>query len=154
MSNEVIYNWSFSNDKNRWSFWYIWALSVMIWLVVWWFLSRQYPLSFLVILITWVYFFVENNSEENTNILITNLWIKVNNSFYDYSKINSYTLIYDWENAVILRLSLLKKWIKFLDLQINNEIALVLKEILPNFIKEDENWELSFTDRLIKILKL
>ncbi len=154
MDNEIIYNWSFSNDKNRWNLWYIIALSVIIWLVVWWFLTRQYVMSFLIILITWVSFFLENNSEETTQVYITNLWIKVNNSFYDFSKISSYTLIYDWENAVILRLALVKKWINFLDLTIDNNIALNLKWILPNFIVEDENWELSFTDKLIKIFKL
>jgi len=154
MNNEIIYNWSFSNDKNRWSLWYIIALSVIIWLVVWWFLTRQYVMSFLIILIAWVSFFIENNSEENTNVFITNLWIKINNSFYDFSKISSYTLIYDDENATLLRLSLVKKWIKYLDLNIDNNIALELKSILPNFIKEDEKTELNFSDKLIRILKL
>jgi hypothetical protein len=154
MGNEVLYSWSFSNDKNRWSLWYIIALSVVIWLVVWGFLSRQYPLSFLIILITGVYFFVENNSEDIINISLTQLWIKLNNSFYDYPKISSYTIIYNWEQAVILRLALVKKWLKYLDIKINNEIAIILKEILPNYIKEDEKWELSLTDKLIQILKL
>lgn len=154
MGNEVLYGWSFSNDKNRGSLWYIIALSVVIWLVIWGFLSRQYPLSFLIILITWVYFFVENNSEDIINISLTQLWIKLNNSFYDYSKISSYTIIYNWEQAVILRLALVKKWLKYLDIKINNEIAIILKEVLPNYIKEDEKWELSLTDKLIQILKL
>lgn len=154
MENDIIYNWSFSNDKNRWSLWYIWALSIIIWLVVWWFLTRQYIMSFLIILIAWVSFFIENNSEEITNVFITKLWVKVNNSFFDFSKIDSYTFIYEKENAVILRLSLIKKWIKYLDLNINNSIALALKEILPNFINEDEKTELSFSDKLVKMLKL
>lgn len=154
MENDIIYNWSFSNDKNRWGLWYVWALSIIIWLVVWWFLTRQYIMSFLIILIAWVSFFIENNSEEITNVFITKLWIKVNNSFFDFSKIDSYTFIYEKENAVILRLSLIKKWIKYLDLNINNSIALALKEILPNFITEDEKIELSFSDKLIKMLKL
>lgn len=152
--NDIIYNWSFSNEKNRWSLWYIIALSVVIWLVIWWFLTKQYVMSFLVILITWVTFFVENNSEETTQVSITNLWIKVNSTFYDFSKISSYWLLYDWENAVFLRLALIKKWIKTLDLDIDNNIALDLKSILPNFLKEDKNAELTFTDKMIKILKL
>lgn len=152
--NEVIYNWNFSNEKNRWSMWYVIALSVIIWLVVWWFLTKQYVMSFLIILITGVTFFVENNSEENTNVSITNLWIKVNSTFYDFSKIWSYSIIYDWENAIILRLWLVKKWIKFLDLDIDNSIVHSLKEVLPNFIAENESWELDFSDKLIRILKL
>lgn len=152
--NDTIYSWTFSNEKNRWSMWYIIALSVVIWLVVWGFLTKQYVMSFLIILITWVTFFVENNSEENTNVFITNLWIKVNSTFYDFSKIASYTIIYDWENAVFLRLALVKKWLKFLDLDIDNNIAINLKWILPNFLNEDEKWELNFSDKLIRMLKL
>ena len=154
MSNEIFYSWRFSNDKNRGNLWYIIALSVVIWLVVWGFLSRQYPLSFLIILITGVYFFVENNSEENIDVALTPLWVKINNSFYDYSKIASYSLIYHGEYAVILRLTLIKKWLKFVDIKIDNDIAIALKDILPHYIKEDEKWELNFTDKLIQILKL
>lgn len=154
MNSDILYSWSFSNDKNRGSLWYVIALSIVIWLVVWGFLSRQYPLSFLVILITWVYFFIENNSDDITTISLTHLWLKLNNNFYDYSKIGSYTLIYNGEQAVLLRISLIKKWLKYIDLTINNEIALILKEILPNYIREDEKWELSLSDKLIQILKL
>lgn len=154
MNSDILYSWSFSNDKNRGSLWYVIALSIVIGLVVWWFLSRQYPLSFLVILIAWVYFFIENNSDEVTHIYLTHLWLKLNNIFYDYSKIASYTLIYNDEQAVLLRITLIKKWLKYIDLTINNEIALILKEILPNYIREDEKGELSFTDKLIQILKL
>lgn len=151
---QSIYSWNFSSDKQRSPAWYAIAVSVIIGLVIWWFLTKQYIMSFLIILIAWVSFFVENNSEETIFIEITQLWIKVNSAFYDYSKIASYTLIYDEENAVILRLNLLKKWIKTIDLIIDNQIALDLKEILPNFLTEDEKWELSFTDKIIRWLKL
>lgn len=87
-------------------------------------------------------------------ISITPLGFKLNNTFYDYSKIRSFSLIYEGENAVVLRLNLIKKGLKYLDLPINNEIALALKEVLPNFLKEDENGELGLSDKVIKILKL
>lgn len=154
MSGNEIFSWSFSNDKGRWNMWYVIALSVVIGLVVWWFLTRQYVMSFLVILITGVTFFVENNSEENTTVIITPLGIKVNNFFYDFPKVSSYSIIYDGEYAILLRLSLIKKWIAYIDLSIDNETAYALKEILPNFLREDEKWELTFTDKIIRLLKL
>ncbi len=154
MNNDLIYNWSFSSEKQRGSLWYIIALSIIIWLVVWWFFTRQYIFSILIILVTWVYFFVENNSESMVLVSITNLWIKVNNFFYDFSKIESFSIIYSWENAIILRLELGKKSLRYLNLQIDNNIALNLKQILPNFINENENWELSFNEKIIKLLKL
>ena len=154
MNNDLIYNWSFSSEKQRGSLWYIIALSVIIWLVIWWFFTRQYIFSVLIILVTWVYFFVENNSESVISVSITNLWIKVNNFFYDFSKIENYSIIYAWENAIILRLELGKKSLRYLNLQIDNNIALNLKQILPNFINENENWELSFNEKIIRLLKL
>lgn len=154
MNENEIYSWTFSNDKERGSMWYVIALSVVIGLVVWGFLTRQYVMSFLIILITWVSFFVENNSEENTTIVITPLGIKVNNFFYDYSKISSYSLIYDGEYAILLRLSLIKKGIQYIDLSIDNQTAYALKEILPNFVRENEHGELTFTDKIIRLLKL
>ena len=155
MGNEIIYTWSFSNDKNRWPLWYIIALSIVIWLVVWWFLTKQYVMSFLIILITWVYFFVENNSEEITSIYIQNLWINIWNSFYEYTKFQSFNVIYTWNEARILRLVLKNNvWVKFIDLSIDNNVASILKDILPNFIIEDDKTEISFSDKLIKFLKL
>lgn len=155
MGNEIIYTWSFSNDKNRWPLWYIIALSIVIWLVVWWFLTKQYVMSFLIILITWVYFFVENNSEEITSIYIQNLWINIWNSFYEYTKFQSFNVIYTWNEARFLRLILKNNvWVKFIDLSIDNNVASILKEILPNFITEDDKTEISFSDKLIKFLKL
>lgn len=152
--NDIIYEWSFSNDKNRWKLWYIIALSIVIWTVIWWFLTKQYPMSFLIILISGVYLFIENNTEDETQIKITNLWIKINNSFYDYSKISGFCFFYDWENSITLRLLLVLKTTKQLDLKVNNWITKELKDILPNFIKEDETQELSFIDKLITYLKL
>lgn len=150
----LIYTWSFSSDKQRWKLWYIWALAIVIWLVVWGFLSQQYVMSGLIILISWVYLFVENNSEENIQVWVSPLWIQVNNYFYEYSKIQSYYFIYNQNEAVVLRLHINKKWLNILNLNVNNQITLDLQNILRNFIKEDVNGELSFSEKLIRILKL
>ncbi len=154
MENEILYSWKFNDKKERSQLWYIITLSIVIWLVIWWFLTKQYWMSFLIMLITWVAYFVENNSEDEVSVNITNLWIKISNTFYDFSKINSYTLIYDGENAVYLRLMINKKWLKVFNIYIDNTIANDLKEILPNFIEENPKWDLSFIEKLINKLKL
>ena len=154
MENEILYSWKFNDKKERSQLWYIITLSIVIWLVIWWFLTKQYWMSFLIMLITWVTYFIENNSEDEVNVNITNLWIKISNTFYDFSKINSFTLIYDWENAVYLRLIINKKWLKVFNIYIDNTIANNLKEILTNFIEENPKWDLSFIEKLINKLKL
>lgn len=156
MDNNIIYSWSFSNDKQRWALWYTIALSVVFWIVIWWFLSSQYPMSFLTILIAWVYFFIENNSEEFTQVYINQLWIWIANNFYEFSKILSYRIIYTNWQANTLRLALNREniWVKFIDLDINNDIAINLNQLLVNVIKQDPESEISLTDKIIKILKL
>lgn len=149
-----LYSWSYSNDKNRWWLWYVIALSIVIWLVIWWFLNKQYILWFLVILIAWVYFFVENNQDEQTNVEIQELGIKINSSFYEYTKIISFYVIYEWEYAKMIRLNLNKKWVKIIDIEIDNNIAKDIIWPLQNYIQIDESWELNFTDKLIRIFKL
>jgi len=150
----MLYTWNFPDKKDRWQLWYTIVFSIVIWLVIWWFFTKQYWMSFVLLLMTWLIFYVENNSEDNILVEIWELWIKIWDGFYDYSKINSYTLIYEWENAVLLRLKLNKKWISLLDLKIDNTIALELKQILPQFIEENEKEDLSFSDKIIRILKL
>jgi len=150
----MLYSWSFPDTKDRSQLWYIIVLSIIIWLVIWWFLTKQYWMSFFIILLSWTIFYIENNSSDIINVEITELWIKVDDFFYDYSKIDSYTFIYEWENAIICRLSLNKKWIRNVDLKIDNTIALELKNILPNYLEENEKEDFTFIEKMIRILKL
>ena len=150
----LIYSWKFSSKKERWNLWYIIVLSIVIWLVIWWFLTKQYWMSFIILLITWLSYFVENNSEDIIKVSLTKLWIKVWKTFYDFGKIDSYTFLYSWENAVMLRLDLNKKWLRYIDLRVDNKITYELKNILPNFIRENPKQEMSFIDKIINLLKL
>jgi len=150
----LIYSWSFNDKKDRSPTWYMVFLSIMIGLVIWWFFTAQYGMSFVIILLSGLIYFMENNSSEVIEIEINELWIKIDNNFYDYSKIKNFWFIYEWENATHLRLTLLKSSIRQIDLWVNNDITAELKSILPNFIAETTDSELTFTEKLIKILKL
>lgn len=152
--NEIIYSWKFSWVKKRWALWYSIVLSIIIWLVIWWFLSKMYIMSFVILLLAWLTYFVENNSDDIVWVDITELGIKIWTGFYDFSHMDSFTIIYEWENAILLRLNLNKKWLRNIDLDIDNNIAINLKNILPNFIQENPKENLSFIDKLIRLLKL
>jgi len=112
-------------------------------------------MSFVIIILVWLVFYVENNSEDIVPVNITDSWIKIENNFYAFSNISNYTIIYENENAIILRFSLDRKiWIQNIDIQIDNNIALDLRNILSNFIEENNKWELNFGEKLIRILKI
>lgn len=149
-----LYNWEFNGEKQRSTLWYTLAISVVIGLVIWWFLTSQYGMSFVILLIAGIFYYLENNSAETIYVHVTSLGISINNNFYDYGNIPSYTLIYSWENAVYLRLNLLKKWIGYIDLHIDNEIAENIRNILPNYTTENPKKDLTMSDKLIAWLKL
>lgn len=150
----LIYKWQFSDKKERWKLWYLIIISIAFWIIIWWILTKQYWLSFISMLVLWLSFFVENNSPDFIEVNITELGIKVWEIFYEFWKIETYSFIYSWENAILLRLNLRKKWLKVLDLKIDNNIFLDLKEILASFIEENPDWKLSTSEKLINFLKL
>lgn len=151
---EIIYSWTFNSKKQRWNMWYIIAISLIIWLIIWWFLVKQYWLSFVLILISGLFYFIENNSSDTVSVNINELWINADNNFYDFAWISSFSILYEEQNAILVRFFLTKKWMKILDLEIDNKIAIDLKSILPNFIKENEKASMSNTDKIIRLLKL
>jgi len=152
--SENIYSWEFNDKQNRSQMWYIIAISVVIWSTIWWFLTSQYWFSFIVLLIWWLYYFNENNSIDIVKVEITKIWIKINSLFYDYSSIENYSIVFNWENPFLLRLHLNKKGFRYIDVQINRENLENIKSILPDYIEETERVELTFSEKMIKKLKL
>jgi hypothetical protein len=151
---DTIYTWSFSDNKDRWKLWYIIAISLILWLAIWGIFTKLYSLSLIIIFISWVYFFIENNSSDVVNISITELGIKINDSFYNYSKIKTFLFVNSWEEMIYLRLFIDDLRVNKIDLRIDNEIWKNLKEILPNFLAESETKSLDIFDKLIIFLKL
>ena len=149
-----IYSWKFEDQKNRSQLWYIIALSIVIWLAIWGFLTKQYGMSFIVLLIAWLVFFVENNSEDEIEVKIADVWIYIWESFYDYNSIQSFSIWYLGDSAEILRLYLNKKWIAVLELKLNNNIVADIQSNLNQFIEDAGKVELTSTDKLIRFLKL
>lgn len=153
--SDLLYNWIFSSKQDRSPLWYTIAVSIAIWLVIWWFLSKQYWMSFFIIMLIWYIFYIENNSNDTVNVNITSQWIKVDTNFYAFSNISSFTLIYENENPILLRLNISNKMsIWSVDVWINNNIALDIKNILSQFLEENNKEQLTFIEKIIKILKL
>jgi hypothetical protein len=130
------------------------AATVMIAFVIWGFVSKMYMMSVAILLVSGIYFFSENNSDPEVTVQISNLGIKVGNNFFDFSKISSYSFIYEDDKAVLLRLKLINKGFKIVDLKIDNDITLDLKAILPDFIREDPKEDFTTIEKIIRLLKL
>lgn len=150
----ILYSWKFEDKKNRSQLWYIIALSVVIGLTIWWFLTKQYGMSFIILLISWLVFFVENNSEDEVTVQVSDQWMYIWNTFYDYSSIKQYSVWYQNDSAEFIRLHLTKRWIAILDLKISNEILPEIQSYLSEFIEDGWKAEISSTDKLIRFLNL
>lgn len=153
-SQNVLYSWNFEDSKERSALWYMIALAIAIWLIIWGFLTRQYGMSIVVMLVVGFFYFLENNSEDQVQVVISELGISVQNNFYDFSRIAGYSLVYNEDQAIFLRLHLKKKGISFLNLRIDNAIAAQLRSFLPNFIEENAKQEITFLEKISHILKL
>lgn len=152
--SEILYSWEFNDEKNRWKMWYIIAISIVIWSSIWWFFTKQYWLSFIILLVAWLYYFIENNSQDLVKIEITNNWINIDWKFYDYSSIDSFWFIYKNENPIWLRLNLNKKWLRFLDLKITRNNLNYIKNILSKNLEETDKIDLTLSEKFINLLKL
>lgn len=152
--SDKIYSWTFEDNKNRWALWYTIALSLVIWLTIWWFFTQQYWMSFIVLLIAWLFYFVENNSEDTVEVQVKELWLNIAWVFYNFENIDSFWIVYKWEEPFLLRLNLNKKWLKNIDVKINSKIVNEVKSVLSDFIEETPKIELSFSEKFIKLLKL
>lgn len=150
----ILYSWEFEDNNDRGPYWYIIALSIIVWIAIWWFITNQYWMSIVILFISWLFYYIENNSEDVINVTLSDVWVQIWKKFYDYSKIEKYTYIYEWENPILLRLVINRVSIKHIDLKINMQNMTETKNILPNYIEEDAKWELSFMERLIYKMKL
>lgn len=153
MSN-ILYSWKFEDKKNRSHLWYIIALSIVIWLVIWGFLTKQYWMSFIILLISWLAFFTENNSEDQIEVQLAEQWLYIWSTFYDYSSIKMFTVGYQNDSAELLRLHVKKTGIAILDLKISSNILPEIQNILIQYVEDWGKAEISSTDKLIKFLNL
>jgi len=111
-------------------------------------------MSIVIMLAVWFYYYLENNSDEQVQVSVSDLWIKVQETFYDYAKIAGYSIVYQWDSAVFLRLMINRRWIWVLNIKLDNTIAANIRSILPNYIEENEKQEISLSEKLISLLKL
>lgn len=153
-SQNVIYSWDFEDSKTRSPIWYMVALALVIGLVFWWFTTRQYGMSLVIMLGVWFFYFLEVNSEDQVKVAITELWISVQDIFYDYSRISWYSLVYNGDMALYLRLHLKKRGIWYANIRIDNTTAAKIRSILPNYIEENAQQEVSFLEKISHLLKL
>ena len=105
-------------------------------------------------LVAGIFYFIENNSDENILVRLSTLGIEIQNNFYEYPSMQNFCIVYDGKIPVLLRIYLKKRAIPVLDIKISSEDASEIQNILSRFIEQRENSEISFSEKLIHFLKI
>lgn len=150
----ILLHWQYEDKTHRSASWYIWAISIAVGLIIWGFLTSQYGLSVVVMLASWILFFLENNADEIVWVNITNLGIQVQWHFYDYGRIASFNLIYSWDQAVYLRLLMKKNALRTISIRIDNSLAQNIRSTLSQLLEESEKQDLTFSEKITHWLKI
>jgi len=150
-----MFSWEFNSKKEKSSSWYTVAIIIAISLIIWGYIVGLYVMSIVIFMFIWVYILIENNTPDLIDIEINESWIKVWDTFYDYPKIEKFSIIYNKNTPVYLRLRLRVRWFKLLDLPITSDVnAAGVRAFLSDYVEEDEKWEIGAIDRILNYLKL
>ncbi|EKE29739.1 MAG: hypothetical protein ACD_2C00109G0003 [uncultured bacterium (gcode 4)] len=150
-----MFSWQITTKKEKWASWYMIALVVSVALIIWWYVTGLYAMSIVILLVIWVYILVENNSPDILMVEISENGIMIWDEFYDYPKIDAFSIMYSKNKAVSIRLRLRAKWFKSMDIPLENAPnSADVRAYLMNFINEDAKWEISWLESLTNYLKL
>ncbi len=150
-----MFTWQFSSQKERSAQWYIIALVVVLFFVLYGIIEQIYFLSVVSFLFAWVYILMENNATPITHVNISEHIVQVNTTIYEFDKINKFALLSNGTNYVMLRL-FLKKWItQMIDIPLTEEVdSIWLKDFLSEKILFDADADWGKWDRLIHAMRL
>ena len=98
---------------------------------------------------------MENNSSPVTRADIDESGIHVGGTFYDYSSLTAFSIVYVQDRAMYLRITPRKKLTTVLDIPLTQDVNPVeLKNYLGERLDEDKDVKCSNTDALINIMRL
>lgn len=86
-------SWTFSNQKNRSASWYIAVTIIMLTLLVYGIITQLYLLSIVVVLFAGIYIYIENNSSENSTVIIDDKKIRIDSSEYFWENFSSFAIM-------------------------------------------------------------
>jgi hypothetical protein len=150
-----MFHWQFSTKKERPQSWYIIALLVVGFLIIYGIWEEIYLLSVVTFLFSGVYLLIENNSTPLVTVDITEHGINISSVFYEYSQISSFALIYEGQVARVLRIGVKKGLTSTIDIPFAFDLnAREVREYLLSFIPEDTEAQFTKSDRVIQAMGL
>ncbi|GAB0174599.1 MAG: hypothetical protein HHAS10_04780 [Candidatus Altimarinota bacterium] len=151
-----MFHWQFSTSPGKPKGWYIIALVVVLSLVIYGVIEGMYLMSIVAFLFAGVYILMENNAIPISTVDINDRIIKVNDTIYEFDKIDRFALLSDGEgNPIMLRLFIKKGISSVIDIPFTTEVdSASLKDFLLSVIPYDANADWTRTDKIIHTMRL
>lgn len=148
-------SWQFASVKSRTPHWYVIALIIVLFLVVYGIFEGMYLMSIVAFLFAGVYILMENNATPTTTVEITDRYISMGNVRYEMNTIEKFTLLKNEDVYVMLRLFVKKSLTPTVDIPLTEEVdAYALKDFLEILLPFDAEADWKQSDRLIHAMRL
>lgn len=150
-----MFSWIFSSHKNHSLSWYVAAGVLILSLIVYSIFEWLYVMSITLFLLAWVYILIENNSSPTTSVNVDNSGIHVWSTFYSYTSLRAFSIVYIETQAVYLRLIPEKKLSTMIDIPLTYEVDVIeLKNFLLTQLTEEKDAKFTNSDALIHVMRL
>lgn len=139
----------------RGKIWFISTGSVLIFLLIYAFLSANLTMAIVFILLAVIFILVEKREPKMVKMIITDMGIQYKDNFYPYHHINSFWLVYHppYVQALYLKVRT-GRTLRLLRVQMNGQKPQTIRELLLKEIPEIEGAQEPTSDLLARALKL
>ena len=150
-----MFSWQFASGRSRGAQWYVVALIVVLFMVIYGIFEGMYLMSVVAFLFAGVYILMENNAIPITTVSIDDRMIVVGNTRYDISSVEKFALLKNDDDYVMLRLFMKKSLSSIIDVPLTEAVdAYALKDFLASHITLDTEADWNKSDRIIHAMKL
>ena len=154
---EIYAQWKFprvvKHERGRW--WYLWAGLVVVGLLTYAIISRNFLFVLIIILTTVIFLLLDKGDAEEGEIAITEDGVLIDDKLWPYEDLRDFWLIYDPPRAKRLYLNPRNTLRGQLSIPIEEQNPVAIRQALLTYLPEDsERDEESFTDFVSRIFKL
>lgn len=154
---EVFAAWTFprfvKHERSRW--WYLIAGLVVIGLLTYALISRNFLFSLIIIIGTGIFLILERREVDEASIAITEDGIVLDDTLWTYENLRNFWVIYEPPTVKTLYLQPRNMLKGRMSIPLQDQNPVIIRRVLLTYLPEDlEREEESFTDFISRILKL
>lgn len=149
------FSWTFPGRQEKGPAWYAAAGACLTAFVVWGFLWDYPFMSVVALIFAGVYLFMDNDSRGDVRATVDERGVEVAGLLHEYAAIQSFSVIYEGNRPVLLRLKVAKRATAQVDAQITDAVDVPsLRAYLSRQVTEGGATEFGLVESLLRRLKI